>query len=309
MSQPVKVFVSYADEDAAFKKELSIQLKLVGMQIPIEVWAKDDIIAGQIRADEIKNALEKADVVLLLVSNNFLVADENSFEVRTALELYKEGKTTIISIILRPTQFTNLEIGKFLALPKLAKPISTWNDKDEAWLDVSEGLKKVFNLINEKKVDSDTNTHDSKNSNQSVPDIDSISNQSNIMGEGNVVLQGANPKGDINITINQSSQVSPKKSSSVPIDIEPDTKIFDQARTAIVDTKVEEAIDILVNYTKDTDSQRYNSLLKILSQFNDLKRNIELRILRYNDIEITKNQIKNSLFSIINDLEKEAKSK
>jgi len=85
MNEPIKVFVCYAHEDDSFKKELDIQLKLLGMQMPIKVWSDENILPTQLWDKEIKDALSNADVVLLLVSNDFLVSNYiNNVEIKGA---------------------------------------------------------------------------------------------------------------------------------------------------------------------------------------------------------------------------------
>jgi len=294
---PIKVFVSYAQEDESFKKELDIQLKLIGMQIPIKVWTKDKIIAGQIRNDEINNALQSADIVLLLVSNNFLVSDENNFQVKRSLELYTEGKVTVISIILRPTPFTNHELGKFLALPKLAKPISTWSDKDEAWLDVSEGLKKVFNSITEKKA----------NSTQSNLVTTSTSNQSNTTSNDNITLQHVKAEGDANITINQNVPTSSQNSSST---LDEALTIFKEARSLIGTWKMKEAIELLSQYTESNglDSER-NDLILQSGKLSNIEKEKQRGTRSSSEIGVEMSRINYALLSMVTDLEKDVKNK
>jgi len=265
MSQPVKVFVSYAHKDESFKKELDIQLKLIGMQTPIHIWTDEDITPGQEWDNEIKQALEGADVILLLVSTDFLVSNYiNDVEIKKAMERYNRGETLVIPIIIRPTQFTNFELGKFQALPKLGKPIDTWDNRDEAWLNVSQGLLKVFSSAGKRNTSGGSIT---------TQNISTSSTQ----------------------TSTQSSFVAPQTTNS---------QIFDDARLAIADTKIKDAIESLMDYTKTKDKDRYNALLLLLSRFNRLKKQEGLR--RQDDIDISMNQITSSLSGIIEDLEKEA---
>ena len=76
----------------------------------------------------------------------------NDVEIKKALDRYEKKEVLIIPIIVRPTDFSSMEISKFQALPKDGKPISTWRDRDEAWLDVVKQLKRVFKSFNDGKI-------------------------------------------------------------------------------------------------------------------------------------------------------------
>jgi hypothetical protein len=42
--------------------------------------------------------------------------------------------------------------GKLQALPKKAKPITSWDNKDEAFFDVATGIRKVVEKLREKAI-------------------------------------------------------------------------------------------------------------------------------------------------------------
>ncbi len=54
----LKVFVSYAREDAVYKDELDKFLIMLKRNKQVDVWQDNQIIAGQDWNPEIKNALE-----------------------------------------------------------------------------------------------------------------------------------------------------------------------------------------------------------------------------------------------------------
>jgi hypothetical protein len=153
-----KVFISYSHKDESFRDELEDHLTMLHRKSIISVWHDRKITAGEDWKDEIDSNLESADIIILLISSSFIASDYcYDIEMKKALEREKEGTATIVSIILRNCDWTDCEFSKFQAVPKDAKPISLWADRDTAWLDVVKGLKDhiskfmpAVNIIDEK---------------------------------------------------------------------------------------------------------------------------------------------------------------
>src|SRR4051812_1119204 len=104
--QPLKVFVSAAEnsaDDEARWQRLEKQLAILRRQGLIEIWDKGDVTAGTERVRAVGAQLEAARIVLLLISPDFLAAD-NIFddELQRALERHKAGTARVIPVILRP---------------------------------------------------------------------------------------------------------------------------------------------------------------------------------------------------------------
>jgi len=91
---------------------------------------------------------------IFLVSSDFMASEFiNDIEIKKAIERHKNREVIIVPIIIRPCDFQSLPISKFQALPKDAKPVSKWEDVDEAWLDIVISLKKVAEAINGGKIE------------------------------------------------------------------------------------------------------------------------------------------------------------
>jgi len=113
----------------------------------VEEWYDRKILPGEDYQSKIDYNLEDADIICLFVSANFLASQSCKKEKKKALELKDKKGTHIIPIILSPCGWRDDEdISKYklLALPTDGKPISTFQNRDEAWLDVYEGLKRVI---------------------------------------------------------------------------------------------------------------------------------------------------------------------
>ncbi|MCF4967723.1 toll/interleukin-1 receptor domain-containing protein [Nostoc sp. CMAA1605] len=152
MSNPVKVFFSYSHKDEALRDELATHLSTMKHQGVIEAWHDRAIIAGSNWADAIDDNLNIADIVLLLVSANFLASDYcYDKEMMRAMERYESKEARVIPIILKPVDWNDTPFSKLQALPKNAKPVTTWTNQDEAFSDIAKGIRRVAEEIAKSK--------------------------------------------------------------------------------------------------------------------------------------------------------------
>jgi len=147
-SEPVskiKVFLSYAREDKAYRVRLTKYLKALEKQYPATSWHDGEIVAGEDFAQTIERQLRSAHIILLLVSQDFIASDYcYDKEMTKAMERHEADEARVIPIILRPSTWKDTPIGKLQALPSEGEPISMWTDKDNAFLDVTKGIKEAI---------------------------------------------------------------------------------------------------------------------------------------------------------------------
>lgn len=102
MSNAVKVFFSYSHKDEALRDELATHLSMMKRQGVIEAWHDREISAGREWANEIDDNLDIADIILLLVSANFLASDYcYDKEMTRAMERHETREARVIPIILK----------------------------------------------------------------------------------------------------------------------------------------------------------------------------------------------------------------
>ena len=144
----VQLFYSYAHKDERFKDALETHLKILKRQGVITDWNDRKIAPGSDWKEEIDLNLEKAKIVLLLISSNFLASDY-CYDTETiyALERHKKKKSVVIPIIIKPCLWQESNFKHLQALPKDGKPVSLWRDKDEAWLFVAKGIANTIQQI------------------------------------------------------------------------------------------------------------------------------------------------------------------
>ncbi|HEX8188401.1 MAG TPA: TIR domain-containing protein [Pyrinomonadaceae bacterium] len=140
----IKLFYSYSHNDEKFRAELEKHLSMLMRQGVISGWNDRGIAAGADWVGEIDRHLESADIVLLLVSADFLASNYcYDVEMKRAMEMNAKGEAKVIPIILRQCDWRDAPFGRLQALPSGAKPVTLWPDQDAAFADVVEGIRAV----------------------------------------------------------------------------------------------------------------------------------------------------------------------
>jgi len=141
----VSVFISYSHKDDEYREQLETHLSLLKRENIIDVWHDRKIIPGKNWKNEIDKYIETSQVFLFLISADFISSDYCfEIEMQKAIQQHKANVSVIIPILIRPTDWDNMEISQFQGLPKDTTPISLWKNRDEAWLDVIKGLRSFI---------------------------------------------------------------------------------------------------------------------------------------------------------------------
>ena len=146
MRERISIFCSYAHEDERLRKKLEAHLALLQQKGLITTWYDHKIRAGVEWANEISSHLNKAQVILLLVSPSFLASDYcYGTEMMQALARHDAGVARVIPVILRPVYWQGAPFSKLEALPTDARPITgrSWHNLDEAFANVAQGIHKI----------------------------------------------------------------------------------------------------------------------------------------------------------------------
>lgn len=142
------VFFSYSHKDEALRDQLESHLALLKNQGLIEAWHDRRIVAGDDVDDAILGELETADIILLLVSSDFISSPYcYSREMARAMERHEAGEARVIPVILRHCVWHAAPFGKLLAAPRDGKPVTSWPDRDEALADVAKQVAKAVELV------------------------------------------------------------------------------------------------------------------------------------------------------------------
>ncbi len=141
----VKIFFCYAHEDEALLKRLKTHLRPLQREGLIDIWCDRDISPGADWEREITQELNTAQIIILLVSPDFMESDYcYSIEMRQAMERHERGETHVLPVILRPVYWQGT-LGKLQALPTDARPVTDpdWHNLDRAFFDIAESIRKI----------------------------------------------------------------------------------------------------------------------------------------------------------------------
>ncbi len=142
------VFIALSTKDEEHLEQLENHLSLLRRQGKILPWNFRRIGAGDDWRGEIDNHLDSADIILLLISADFIASEYCwDVEMKRALERHRSGEARIIPIIVRDCDWHNAPFGKFQALPRHGKPVTAWQSWDQAYADIARGIRKVVDEL------------------------------------------------------------------------------------------------------------------------------------------------------------------
>lgn len=139
------VFFSYSHKDETLRDELEAHLGLLRNQGLIEHWHDRRILAGEELDPAILHKLERADVILLLISSDFISSWYcYSREMGRAMERHHAGEARVIPVILRHCDWKSAPFGKLMAAPRDGRAVASWPDRDEAFTDVALQIRRAI---------------------------------------------------------------------------------------------------------------------------------------------------------------------
>lgn len=151
VKQTVRVVFSYSHKDEELRDQLGTHLKLLERQGVMSPWHDRKIIAGEDWKGVIDERFQRADLILLLVSSDFIQSDYcYEIEMKTSLERHANGQTVVVPVILRECQWYKAPFGKLEPLPKNGKAVtdsSNWPNRDKAWTTVAQGIEELAEKI------------------------------------------------------------------------------------------------------------------------------------------------------------------
>ena len=148
---PIKIFLAYDDEDKLLKDMLTNHLLVLSKKELITFWSSSNIVAGEERKQVRSKNLSEADIILLLISSNFLASDECCEEMEEALKRHEIEDTSVIPILLRPVHWQDGIFSHLQALPMNGKPVALWPIVDEAFVNIVQSIKKVVDDLIKKQ--------------------------------------------------------------------------------------------------------------------------------------------------------------
>jgi hypothetical protein len=146
----IRLFYAYSRRDRELRNRLETHLSLLRRQGLIAGWHDRLIGPGAEWRNEIDQNLEESDVILLLVSADFVASDYcYDVEMARAIERHDAGEARVIPILLRPCDWKSASFGRLQALPRNAKAVALWKNRDEAFVQIASELREVIQELGE----------------------------------------------------------------------------------------------------------------------------------------------------------------
>ncbi len=140
-----QVFICYSRQDSQFFEELLTHLKPYIRMGAITAWSDQQIAPGSKWFDEIKDALAKTSVAVMLVSPDFLASDFiHEHELGPLLKEAEDGGVTIIWVLIRDCAWKETplkDIGSLVSPPAKAFALMKKAERDTAWTKVCGAIK------------------------------------------------------------------------------------------------------------------------------------------------------------------------
>ena len=146
----IEIFFSYSHQDKKLRNELEKFMSHLKRHPSIKSWHDGEIGAGMPWAQEIDTHLNKSNIILLLVSQDYIASEYcYDIELQRAIQRHEAGEARVIPIILSPAFWEITPIGRLQALPTEAKPITEWpnRNRNRAWMDVVRGIQRAIEQL------------------------------------------------------------------------------------------------------------------------------------------------------------------
>ncbi len=143
--KPVRIFISSAPEDKILRDTLVKHLNLLKRYGTISHWHVNDVQPGINLYEEVSRHLSNADIILLLISPDFMSSDFcYHVEMQNALQRHTREGIPVVPILLRPTaDWRSAPFWHLKIQPSTEEAITDWSDQDKAFVDVVSGIKNV----------------------------------------------------------------------------------------------------------------------------------------------------------------------
>lgn len=159
LQQQIRVFVSYCHADKVHRDRILTHLNTLKRMGIISIWTDIEILPGKEIAKAIEEELHKADIILLLISADFLssyyCAD---VEATVALERHNRNEACVIPIIVESCLWQKTHFGELNALPEDGHAVTSshWVEQKkgsaEIYTDIANGIhKSITHLVEHRK--------------------------------------------------------------------------------------------------------------------------------------------------------------
>jgi hypothetical protein len=142
--KPTRLYISYVQPDAHHRDRLVQHLSTLVRTNVVHAWHDGKLLPGQRRLDEILQHLSDADIILLLVTPNFLSSDHIwNIDIQIAMTRAEDDDAMVVPVIVEPVRWEDAPFRHLQPLPESGQPVTKWSSEDDAWLSVVEAIRAL----------------------------------------------------------------------------------------------------------------------------------------------------------------------
>ena len=139
-----RIFYSYSHKDAELRQTLATFLAPLKQKGKIVEWYDRQIRPGADWNKEISSELDSANLILLLVSADFLASDYcDGVEVEKAMTRLKRKEVEVVPILLRQCLWKESRFSELQFIPRNDRPIVGSSSLDEAFAEVAREIQQI----------------------------------------------------------------------------------------------------------------------------------------------------------------------
>ena len=148
--KPIKIFFAYSGshQDEQLRQLMEKHLLELQNSGAIMVWSQHQQESTE-KSLVFENVyhLQTADVIVLLVSGDFLALVQNQVDWNSAIaklkEKHKLGEIVAVPVLLYQVHGWQKLLGNFTPLPKNGMPVRSWQNRDAALVDITRGIETI----------------------------------------------------------------------------------------------------------------------------------------------------------------------
>ena len=143
-----RLFYSYSHKDADQRQSMEDALSLLRRQGILNTWSDLSIVPGQHISDRIREEINRANIIVFLLSHHFIASNACMEEWDSAKDRAHSAVLFRIPIILTDCPWPDLlHDDDIKALPDDAHPIDLFSSQAQAWQQVYVGIRAVIDTL------------------------------------------------------------------------------------------------------------------------------------------------------------------